>query len=51
MSDSQPLPPVALIVNHTVADFDSWKVAFDAVEDARRSASVVGHHINRSEGN
>ncbi len=45
------LPTIALIVNHTVADFDAWKAAFDAVEDARRSASVVGHHINRSEEN
>ncbi len=51
MSDSQPLPPIAVIVSHTVADFDTWKAAFDAVEDARRSASVVGHHINRSEEN
>lgn len=42
------LPTIALIVNHTVADFDAWKGAFDAVEDARRSASVVGHAANRS---
>jgi len=49
MPNTQPLPPVALIVNHTVADFDIWKTAFDAEEDNRRSATVVGHHINRDE--
>ena len=49
MPNTQPLPPVALIVSHTVADFDIWKTAFDAEEDNRRSATVVGHHINRGE--
>ena len=51
MSDAQPLPPVALVVRHTVADFDTWKSAFDAEEDQRRAASAVGHHINRAEDN
>ena len=51
MSDAQPLPPVALVVRHSVADFDTWKAAFDAEEDLRSAASVVGHHINRAEDN
>ena len=51
MTDTQPLPPVAVVVRHTVADFDVWKSAFDADEDRRRAASVVGHHINRGENN
>ena len=49
MPNTQPLPPVAVIVSHTVADFDIWKATFDAGEDLRRSATVVGHHINRGE--
>ncbi len=51
MSDAQPLPPVALVVRHSVADFDVWKAAFDGEEDLRSAASVVGHHINRAEDN
>ncbi len=51
MSDEQPLPPVALVVRHSVADFDVWKAAFDGEEDLRSAASVVGHHINRAEDN
>ena len=47
MSDAQSLAPVAVVVRHTVADFDTWKAAFDADEDARRAAGVLGHHINR----
>ena len=49
MSDAQPLPPVALVVRHSVADFDTWKAAFDAEEDLRSAASVDGDHINRAE--
>ncbi|GMQ93741.1 MAG: hypothetical protein BMS9Abin12_1221 [Acidimicrobiia bacterium] len=49
MPTTQPMPPVALIVSYTVADFDIWKAVFDAGEDRRRSASIVGHHINRTE--
>jgi hypothetical protein len=49
MSDSQPLPPIAVIVNSTVADFDAWKAEFDAGQDLRQSATIVGHHINRSQ--
>jgi hypothetical protein len=49
MSDSQQLPPIAVIVNSTVADFDTWKAEFDAGQELRESASIVGHHINRSQ--
>lgn len=48
MSESQPLPPIAVVVNSTVADFDIWKTEFDAGQDLRQSSSIVGHHINRS---
>lgn len=49
MPEAMPLAPVAVIVRHSVADFDTWKSAFDADEDRRRNASAVAHHINRSE--
>lgn len=49
MSEAMPLAPIAVVVSHTVADFDTWKAAFDADENRRRAASVVGHHINRSQ--
>jgi hypothetical protein len=51
MSDSQALPPVAVVVNSTVADFDTWKAEFDAGRDLRQSASIIAHHINRSQDN
>jgi hypothetical protein len=47
---SQPLAPAAVVLHTNVADFDSWLAAFDSHEDARRVASILGHHINRSEG-
>ena len=50
MSDSaQQLPPAAVVVMHPVADYDTWKAAFDAHEGARQEAGVLGHHINRME--
>jgi hypothetical protein len=45
----QPLPPAAALVVHRVADFDTWKAAFDDHEPARRDAGILGHHINRKE--
>ena len=48
MSDA-PLPPYAVLVRHQVADYDTWKAAFDQDEGARREAGIVGHHINRAE--
>jgi hypothetical protein len=48
---SQSLPPAAVVVQHEVADFDTWKVGFDAHESARRAAGILGHHINRAQAN
>lgn len=48
-STDQPLPPFALIAKFRVQDFDSWHAGFDSHEDMRKSASIVGHHINRAE--
>ena len=46
---STELPPAAVLITHSVADFDRWKVGFDQHESARRDAGAVGHHINRAE--
>ena len=43
-----PLAPAAALVAHRVADFDTWKAAFDDHEPARRDAGILGHHINRN---
>ena len=49
MPDSnQSLPPAAVVVRSRVADFDTWLSAFDSHEDVRRSAGILGHHINRA---
>lgn len=43
------LPPYAALIAHSVDDVDQWKAGFDRHEAARRSAGVLGHHINRAE--
>jgi len=48
MTDPAQLPPFAVILRLKVADFDVWKAAFDANEDARRAGGIVAHHINRA---
>jgi quinol monooxygenase YgiN len=45
------IPPVAVIIRHTCADFDRWKAAFDADEPNRKAAGMLGHHINRGRDN
>jgi hypothetical protein len=40
------LPPLAVLVTHTVGNFDLWKHAFDGHQAARKAAGVLGHHIN-----
>ncbi|MFI5301495.1 MAG: putative quinol monooxygenase [Polyangiales bacterium] len=40
------LPPLAVLVSHTVSDFDAWKRAFDAHQPARKAAGILGHHLN-----
>ncbi len=47
--DHQSLPPAAVVVRSRVTDFDTWLQAFDSHEDARRTAGILGHHINRAE--
>jgi len=44
-----PLPPAAVVVSHTVQDFDAWLAAFVAGEPDRRDAGILGHHVNRAE--
>lgn len=41
------VPPIAILVSHTVADYDTWKAAFDGHAAARKAAGILGHHINR----
>ena len=36
------------IVRHEVADFKTWKKAFDEHAGARGAAGIVGHAVNRS---
>jgi hypothetical protein len=43
------LPPAAAVIRTRVADFGTWLTAFDAHEEARRAAGILGHHINRAE--
>lgn len=51
MSASTQQPAAAVIITHDVADFDAWKVVFDAHEGARKAAGFLGHHINRHADN
>jgi quinol monooxygenase YgiN len=41
------LPPVAVLIAHRVADYDTWKKAFDDHLPVRKEAGCLGHHINR----
>jgi hypothetical protein len=50
MSSSAMLPPAAVILGSRVADFDAWKAVFDANERTRIENGVLGHHINRAQG-
>jgi len=40
-------PTTAVVVTHDVAQYDTWKAAFDRHAEARRKAGVVAAHINR----
>lgn len=44
---SSIIPPVALLVAHRVADYDTWKKVFDDHLPTRKEAGCLGHHINR----
>lgn len=41
------IPAVAAVVTHDVADFDTWKSAFDRHAGARQQAGIISTHINR----
>jgi hypothetical protein len=36
-----------LHIEHTIADFDVWKAAFDRFTEVRKQAGVLRHHIQR----
>ncbi len=50
MTDPAELPPAAMIVSYQVADFDAWKAMFDDNEQGRIGHGILGHHVNRAEG-
>jgi quinol monooxygenase YgiN len=41
------MPNLAVVVSHTVKDYDHWKRVFDSHQQARKAAGVLGHHLNR----
>src|SRR4029077_5998112 len=38
---------LAVVVAHSVSNYDQWKRVFDSDQAARKAAGVIGHHINR----
>lgn len=40
-----------LFVRHEVADFGTWKQAYDAFDEERTSMGVIGHGVYQAEGN
>jgi hypothetical protein len=38
------------IVTHRVSDYSTWKAAFDGDAGARAAAGIVGHAVNRADG-
>ena len=38
----------AMIVSHTVADFDSWLTGYDSTDELRAEKGIIGHAANRS---
>jgi len=44
---SQAMPPIAALISHKVADYESWKKAFDDHTAARKDASCLGHDVLR----
>jgi quinol monooxygenase YgiN len=40
-----------LFVRHDVADFATWKQAYDAFDEERQSMGVTGHGVYQAEGN
>ena len=50
-ANTTKLASAAVIVTHAVADYETWKRAFDGDATARRNAGIVATHINRSAEN
>ena len=48
MSDA---PMYGMLIRHEVADFDTWKRAFEAHENARRDGGIVMHNVHRNDEN
>ncbi len=48
---SSALPTAAIVISHTVENFETWKRAFDGHASARRAAGVIAAHINRHADN
>jgi hypothetical protein len=44
---STQLPAAAAVVTQAVENYETWKRAFDAHADARRSAGITTTHVNR----
>jgi hypothetical protein len=40
-----------IIVKHAVEDYDRWRAGYDAFDDYRRQAGIVGHAVNQEIGN
>lgn len=40
-----------LFVRHEVADFASWKQAYDAFDEERRAMGVIGDGVYQEDGN
>jgi quinol monooxygenase YgiN len=43
------LPPLAMMVNYRVDDFEAWKAVFEAGEQNRAASGFLGHHVNRAQ--
>lgn len=40
------IPNLAVVVSHSVSNFDQWKRVFDSDQTNRKQAGILGHHIN-----
>ena len=50
LDDDERLLP-AIVVDHLVADYDTWRAAYDAFDAQRRGMGIVGHAVNQELGN
>jgi len=51
MNPGTMVPPAAVVVMQEVADWNRWKSVFDNDMVNRKSAGMLGHHINRGHDN